>query len=190
MIKILTGFLFVWAASNTVTAQSLDLSLYGIPDTSRPEYAEQAYLRGEWQAKMVFIHPDGVREPLDAIGKITAFYHSDGKTLQTCFKAPGFYSTDIQAFDEKLGKWRAHFLNANLQRWSHFSVKKSEAQMVRMVPGGFAGDGADVKTVARDISDTQFIADVYAKSVETGEWVQNYELTYTRMPLADTGPRC
>ncbi len=190
MHKGTVGVLIMCMAAGKLVAQPDDLSLYGVPDTSRPEYAEQAYLRGEWQAKMVYIKPDGSRQPLDAPGQITAFYHSDGKTLQTCFKAPGFYSTDIQAFDEKAGKWRAHFLNATLQRWSHFFVKKSDDAMERIVPGGFAGNGADVKTIARDITDTSFIAEVYAKSEDTQGWVQTYEMTYTRAPSKKHGPLC
>ena len=190
MSKRTSFFLVMLLFGVTANSHAIDLTLYGVPDTSRPEYAEQAYLRGEWQAKMVYINPDGTREPLDATGQITAFYHSDGKTLQSCFRAPGFYSTDIQAFDENEGKWRAHFLNANLQRWSHFTVEKSGETMERMVPGGFAGNAADIKTVARAITGTSFKADVFQKSAETGAWVQTYEMTYTRAPLSELGPHC
>lgn len=190
MGKRIAVFFVMLLSGVSSNGHAVDLTLYGVPDASRPEYAEQAYLRGEWQAKMVYITPDGDRQPLDSKGQITAFYHSDGKTLQSCFRAPGFYSTDIQAFDEKAGKWRAHFLNATLQRWSHFTVQKSGATMERLVPGGFAGDAADVKTVAREITSNSFLADVFQQSEKTGKWVQTYEMTYTRAPLAEHGPRC
>jgi len=173
------------------SAAAAEPSLYGAPDDTLPAYGDYAFMRGEWQASMVAFRADGTRVPLENSAHITAFYHSDGRTFQTCFAAPNFHSTDIRAYDQAAANWRAHFLNANAQRWSGLVSQKMEGGMETLVPGGYAGNADfDVKTVIRTTSDDSFVNDVFRRAKGTDTWVQTYEMTYSRQPDNQTGPEC
>lgn len=164
---------------------------YGTPDTSLPAHSDYAFMRGEWEASMVAFRADGTRVPLESNAHITAFYHSDGRTFQTCFSAPNFHSTDIRAYDQSADNWRAHFLNANAQRWSGLVSRRVEGGMETLVPGGYSGtENFDVKTVIRATSGDGFINNVFRRLHGSDVWVQTYEMTYSRQPNNGTGPSC
>lgn len=166
-------------------------SPYGAPDPALPAYSDYAFMRGEWQAIMVAISADGTRTQLKSSAHITAFYHSDGRAFQTCFAAPNFHSTDIRAYDHTAKNWRAHFLNANAQRWSGLASISTKSGMETLVPGGYAGNADfDIKTVIRTTSDDSFVNDVFRRAHGSDNWVQTYEMTYNRQPNLKSGPRC
>ena len=168
-----------------------DPNLYGTPDPALAAYSDYAFMRGEWQASMVAFSADGTRTPLKNSAHITAFYHSDGRTFQTCFAAPNFHSTDMRAYDHTAGNWRAHFLNATAQRWSGLVSKRVDGGMETLVPGGYAGTADfDVRTVIRPTSDDSFINDVFRRMHGADTWVQTYEMTYNRQPDKEAGPSC
>lgn len=171
------------------TAQESDT--YGRPDTSNIAYSDYTFMRGEWQAAMVMIGADGSRTPLENSAHITGFYHKDGRTFQTCFEAPGFHSTDIRAFDEKNGVWRAHFLNARAGRWSGSTSRKLDGAMETLVPGGYAGTADfDIKTVVSELTMDSFVNNVFQRTKGTESWLHTYEMTYSRQPNNPDGPRC
>ena len=175
----------------TAGSEAADSTLYGAPDPTADAFSDYAFMRGEWQASMIAIAPDGTRTALPSSAHITAFYHSDGRTFQTCFAAPNFHSTDIRAYDQAEGNWRAHLLNANAQRWSGLVSKRVEGGMETLVPGGFAGDADfDIKAILRTTSDDSFTNDIFRRMHGSDSWVQTYEMNYTRQPNLETGPSC
>ncbi len=159
---------------------------FGVPNTSMPEYAQFAYLRGDWDVRMVTIDKAGKKSEIPGRAQITGFYHREGKIFQSCFVASKFYSTDIRAFDTKTKEWRAHFLNANAQRWSGFTVKKIGDTIQSIVLGGFSGKEIfDVKSVVSDITDHSFQSKIYASYDKQQTWIQTFELFYTRADPVD-----
>ncbi len=188
VVKILMASVFLLAAD---AAAASEPNPYGVPDPALAAYSDYAFMRGEWQAAMVAISADGTRTPLKSSAHITVFYHSDGRTFQTCFAAPNFHSTDIRAYDQTAKNWRAHFLNANAQRWSGLVSKSTKDGMETLVPGGYAGTADfDIKTVLRTTSDDSFVNDVYRRAHGTDDWVQTYEMNYNRQPNLKSGPKC
>lgn len=174
----------LWAQNNLE-------DLYGSPDSSQPEYEQFDFLRGEWESSIIIINTDGSRTPLKGTSNITAFYLADGRTMQTCFRASNFFSTDLRAFDKNKGVWRAHFLNATAQRWSSFETRKIDDAMHTIVPGGFSGaEDYDVKTVQHNITPDSFQTDVFRRKKSSKNWIQTYEMNYTRKPYKTSGPRC
>jgi len=175
----------------SIPSEASEPTLYGTPDTALPAYSDYGFMRGEWQASMVAFKADGTRVQLESSAHITAFYHSDGRTFQTCFAAPNFHSTDIRAYDHAAANWRAHFLNANAQRWSGLTSQRTEDGMETLVPGGYAGTADfDVKTVIRTTSNDSFVNDVFRRAKGSDTWVQTYEMTYSRQPDNPNGPSC
>ncbi len=166
----------------TISAASEQLEeRFGVPNSERPEYADFAYLRGDWDVQMVIVAPSGERREIPNKAHMTGFYHREGKIFQSCFVASDFFSTDIRAFDEEAKEWRAHFLNANAQRWSGFSVKKIGDTVQSIAPGGFSGkEEFDVKSIASEMTDTSFRSRVYRSNDEGETWVQTFELSYTK----------
>lgn len=159
---------------------------FGSPNEALPEYAEFSYMRGDWDAQMVSVDGDGNRTELANTAHVTGYYHRDGKIFQSCFATNNFFSTDIRAFDTENAEWRAHFLNANAQRWNGFTIKKLGETMQTIVPGGFSGKEAfDVKTVVSEITENGFQSKVYASSDDGETWRQTFELIYTRADAAD-----
>ncbi|MBO6504511.1 MAG: hypothetical protein JJ850_03905 [Kordiimonadaceae bacterium] len=183
----------IWASlffTMTLPATAND-SPYGAPNQSYERFADYAFFRGEWEASITIIRPDGARQDIDAKSRITAFYHGDGQTLQTCFRAPGFFSTSLRAYDSTADLWRAHFLNAQLQRWSGFTIRKVGDTMETLVPGGFSGTEAfDVKTIEQNITDTSFTSNVFRRAHGSDTWVQTYEMRYEKLPENPNGPQC
>lgn len=179
---LLTGGFF-----STCAFASGDLDKhFGSPSDALPEYAEFAYMRGDWDARMISIDANGNRTELPNTAHVTGFYHRDGKTFQSCFVAPNFFSTDIRAYDVENAEWRAHFLNANAQRWSGFTVKKVGDAMQTVVPGGFSGKEAfDVKIIVGEIAENSFRSKVYSSSDGGETWTQTFEMSYTRADTAD-----
>lgn len=168
-----------------------DMHAYGTPDPSVEAYSDYAFKRGEWQATMTSINAEGTRRQLQSKAHITAFYHSDGRTVQTCFNAPNFHSTDVRAFDEASGLWRAQFLNARAQRWNNITSRKTDGVLETLVPGGYAGTEAfDVKTVVSVINPDQFVSKVFRRQHGSEAWVQTFELIYNRAENASDGPSC
>ncbi len=176
----------------TPVAQAEDgLDAYGTPDTSRSEYGEYAFLRGEWEAGMQTVGEDGAKTPIEAKAYITGFYHSDGRTFQTCFEAPGFHSTDVRAFEENSETWRASFINARSQRWNGLQSTKVGDTMETIVPGGYAGTADfDTKTVMYDITHESFRNDVFQRDKGSDVWRKTFEMVYRRLPEEPSGPRC
>ncbi|CAN0408670.1 unnamed protein product, partial [Ectocarpus sp. 13 AM-2016] len=167
------------------------LEAYGTPDKSKPEYGEYDFLRGEWEASMQTIAEDGTTTPIEAKAYITGFYHSDGRTFQTCFEAPGFHSTDVRAFEESSGNWRASFTNAQSQRWNSLKSVKVGDTMETLVPGGYAGTADfDTKTVMHSIADESFRNDVFQRDKGSDVWRKTFEMVYRRLPTDPNGPRC
>ncbi len=189
-----TSALTMLACSTLASAQTenhASLHAYGMPDTSVEAFSDYAFKRGEWQATMTSIDADGTRRQLQSKALITTFYHSDGRTVQTCFNAPNFHSTDVRAFDETTGLWRAQFLNARAQRWNDITSRKNDGVLETLVPGGYAGTEAfDVKTVVSVINPDQFVSKVFRRQHGSENWVQTFELTYDRIENTPTGPRC
>ena len=168
-----------------------DESSYGTPNRDNSRFADYAFFRGEWEASITIIGPNGARQDLDSKSRITAYYLEDGRTVQTCFRAPGFYSTSLRAFDDANDEWRAHFLNAQLGRWSGFAVKKVGNTMETVVPGGFAGtESFDVKTIEHDITNNSFKSHVFRRQHGSEDWVQTYEMRYKKLPENPNGPQC
>lgn len=187
-VKSIVVAVFLLCPSNLSAEEP---NLYGAPDPTLEAYSDYAFMRGEWQASMVAFRADGSRVPLESSAHITAFYHSDGRTFQTCFSAPSFHSTDIRAYDQAAENWRAHFLNAAAQRWSGLISKRVEDGMETLVPGGYAGtDDFDIKTVIRNTSDDSFVNDVFRRMHRSDVWQQTYEMTYSRQPYNEIGPNC
>ena len=185
-LTIAAGFLF--SASFAASATS---PLYGRPDPSNPRYADFDYLRGEWEASITLINRDGSRQPLENKSKITAFYHADGQTVQSCFRATDFFSTSIRAYDLSNDNWKAHFLNARLGRWSGFTVKKVGETRETIVPGGYSGkENFDVRAVEYDIKADSYRADIFRRAKGAEEWVQTYEMQYRRLANNPDGPKC
>ncbi len=154
---------------------------FGAPDETIAEHSQFSYMRGDWDATMVSIDADGNRTELPATAHVTGFYHRDGKIFQTCFATDTFFSTDIRAYDTEQGVWRAHFLDANAQRWNGFTVQKMGDTMQTIVPGGFSGKEAfDVKTVVSEISEDGFRSKVYSSADGQETWTQTFELIYRR----------
>ncbi|GJL92910.1 hypothetical protein [Hyphococcus sp.] len=179
-LVVVLSFLSGFTPMQSIASDALDES-FGSPNGDRPEYAQFAYLRGDWDAKMISIDDAGNRTEIPSDAHVTGYYHQDGKIFQTCFVAPSFFSTDIRAYDAENAEWRAHFLNANAQRWSGFTVKKVGDTIQTIVPGGFSGKEAfDVKTVVSEITENSFLSKVYSSSDGGEKWVQTFELRYTR----------
>lgn len=154
---------------------------FGAPNDEQPEFAEYAYMRGDWDATMISVDAEGNRTEIPGQAHVTGFYHRDGKIFQTCFATDTFFSTDIRAYDTETGEWRAHFLNANAQRWNGFTVQKVGETMQTIVPGGFSGEeDFDVKSVVEEITENGFRSKVYASSDGHQTWRQTFELIYTR----------
>lgn len=172
-------------------AADADSPLYGEPDPTNPRYADFAYLRGEWESSITLINRDGSRRHLENKSKITAFYHADGQTVQSCFRAPGFFSTSIRAYDASSDSWKAHFLNAKLGRWSGFTSKKVGDTRETIVPGGYSGnEDFDVRAVEYNIKPDSYTADIFRRAKGTEEWVQTYEMKYRRIADNPAGPKC
>ncbi|WP_262693586.1 hypothetical protein [Kordiimonas aquimaris] len=187
LIRAFSLTLIAWST----WAQDTPEDLYGRPDLSRPEYGQFDFLRGEWLSSITIIDANGTRKPLEGTSDITAFYLADGRTIQTCFRAAGFYSTDVRAYDETKGVWRAHFLNATAQRWSGFEVQYIDSAMHTIVLGGFSGtEDFDVKTVQHNITQDSFQTDVFRRVKGSNDWVQTYEMNYKRKLYKASGPRC
>jgi len=167
--------------SDGATTSDDQISAYGVPDSLKYEFSQLSYLRGHWVASIIMMSEAGEKIPLENRSEIVGFYHADGRTFQSCFRTKGFYSTDIRAYDEKTNEWRAHFINARAQRWSHFTIKKIGDQLITMVPGGFSGEeNFDIKTIDRDFRDGHFIRDVFRSTDGGSSWIKTYEMTYTR----------
>jgi len=178
------GTLAILLSAPNYALDQLD-ELFGVPDTSIPEYAQFSYLRGDWDVRMVTIDKSGEKVEIPHRAKITGFYHRGGKIFQSCFVTSKFYSTDIRAFDTEAKEWRAHFLSANAQRWSGFAVKKIGNTMQSIILKGYSGKEIfDVKSVVSDISEDSFQSKIYASYDKRESWIQTYELFYTR---ADSG---
>ena len=187
----LAGYSLTLAALVAFSPPASAVDGYGAPDPSEEAYADFAYLVGEWQSAMVMIGANGARTPLKASARITAFYHSDGRTVQTCFNAPGFHSTDVRAYDPEARVWRALFLNARAGRWSGFTIRRDGDTVETLVPGGYSGaEDFDVRTVARAITSDSFINDVFRRKKGAEDWVQTYEMAYSRLPNMPSGPKC
>ncbi len=179
-VLVATVFMSAFLPAQSFASDAL-AEHFGAPNASRPEYAEFAYMRGDWNAKMISIDEEGNRTEIPNTAHVTAYYHRDGKIFQTCFATDTFFSTDIRAFDTENAEWRAHFLNANAQRWNGFTVKKVGDTMQTIVPGGFSGKEAfDVKSVVGEITENGFRSKVYSSSDGHETWVQTFELIYTR----------
>ena len=164
------------------TSLQIDETLYGKPSTVRSEYDQMAFLRGEWAIDMVVIDLEGTRSSIAHQAYLTAFYHNDGKTVQTCFVAPNFYSTDLRGLNEESGVWQGHFLNSNAQRSSHFTIEFNENTFVTNVPGGYSGhEPFDLRSVARNVSSSGFISDVFRTTDNGVTWRHIYEMTYSRI---------
>lgn len=189
-----TSALTILAVSSLASADNesgRDIHAYGTPDTSVDAFSDYAFKRGEWQATMTSIDAEGVRQQLQSKAHVTAFYHSDGRTVQTCFNAPDFHSTDVRAFDQASGLWRAQFLNARAQRWNNITSRKTSGMLETLVPGGYAGTEAfDVKTLVSVLGPDQFVSRVFRRQHDSEAWVQTFELLYDRMENTPGGPRC
>ena len=178
-------------APTTTTALEADKPLYGEPDPSNPRHADFDYLRGEWETSIRLIGPDGSRRPLQNKSHVTAYYHQDGRTVQSCFRAPGFYSTSIRAYDANAGVWKAHFLNAQAGRWSGFTSRKVGDTRETIVPGGYSGkEDFDVKAIEYDITPNSYKADIFRRAKGSSDWVQTYEMRYQKLADLPTGPKC
>lgn len=174
-----------------VESHAQDEHPYGQPDPSLSAFSQFAFLRGEWEAAITIISPEGERTLFDEKAHVTAFYLEDGRTVQTCFRTSGFYSTDIRAYDQEASSWRAHFLNATLQRWSGFTSEYQDGDIITLVPGGFSGkESFDTKSVDHDITSDGYTSSVYRRAHGDDEWVLSFELVYRKMPDRASGPSC
>ncbi|NVJ99734.1 MAG: hypothetical protein HWE25_16405 [Alphaproteobacteria bacterium] len=157
------------------------ISGYGAANPDVPELAQYSFFLGEWRVDMNYFGDDGNWHAVPDPAHVKTFFHADGRTLQTIFTTPGgFFSTDIRSYDAKAGVWRVQFLNAKSQRWHSFTSKWEKDKMVTQVPGGFGGDGPDIRSEMRDISDAGFASNVFAKRPD-GTWLHTYKLNYVRL---------
>lgn len=178
-------------AAGALPARATTEGAYGSPDPSLTAFSDYAFFRGEWAAHMQTIDAEGKATPIETPAYITGFYHSDGRTFQTCFEAENFHSTDVRAFDETAGEWRARFLNARSQRWNNLTSKKVGDTMETLVPGGYAGTADfDIKSVMHSITDERFINDIFRREKGSDIWRKTFEMTYIRQPDEPSGPRC
>lgn len=181
---------FLQTALPAAASEDIVQSAYGTPGKEVPAYADYAFKRGEWRAAMVSIDENGDRQQLGDAA-VTSFYHSDGRTVQTCFNAHGFHSSDVRAYDEAQGVWRAQFLNARSQRWNSLISRKTAKGMETLAPGGYSGkESFDIKTEVTVIHSDQFTSKVYRRQHNEQTWRQTFELTYTRLPSGTSGPSC
>jgi len=153
---------------------------YGAPYAEVPELTQFSFFLGDWRVDMTYMGADGNWHKVPDPAHVKAFFMADGRTLQTIFTTPGgFFSTDVRSYDAKAGLWRAQFLNAKAQRWHSFTSQWLEDKMVTHVPGGYGGDGPDVKTEMTDITPDGFTNNVYRK-MEDGSWLHTYRMYYVR----------
>ena len=169
------------APDQAQAAPPLSFNNFGHSDPAVPELAQYDFFRGKWRVDIQYLDEGGLWQAAQSPAYVTAFFHQDGRTLQTIFTTPGgFFSTDIRSFNIKTGKWQVMFLNAKRQRWHQFEASQVADMMVTIVPGGYGGDEAfDVKTEIGDISQDRFVNKVYQTDT-AGSWRHVYIMTYER----------
>jgi len=172
-------FCLVLFLSVTPAAVASD-GAYGTPNAEVPELAQFEFFLGDWRVDMTYMGEDGGWHAVAEPAHVKTFFHADGRTLQTIFTTPkGFFSTDVRSYDTKAGLWRAQFLNAKAQRWHSFTSQWTDGKMATIVPGGYGGDGPDIKTEMTDITSDGFTNNVYRK-MQDGSWLHTYKMYYVR----------
>jgi hypothetical protein len=166
----------------TVRAESLDAGEFGYADRTLPETAQFEYYRGEWVAEMKLKKADGTFEKLSFVANIKGRYLPDHQTFQTEFSSTtGFFSTDIRAYKRSTGEWEALFLNAEAQRWHHFTSGIVDGKMTTLVIGGYSGNEPfDVKVVDTRISVDHYVKHVYQSADKMKSWALTYEIDVRR----------
>ena len=168
-------------------AESPNASGYGYADSAVPETSQFEYYRGEWRAEMKVRQDDGSFAKSDFVANIKGRYLPDHKTFQTEFASPsGFFSTDLRAYKLSTGRWEALFLNANSQRWHHFTAQIVDGKMTTVVVGGYSGhEPFDVKIIDTRISADHYIKQVYQSTDKMQTWTLRYEMDVRReLPTA------
>lgn len=179
--RILFGLLLFLAAAAVQADDTPIISGYGTANPEVPELAQYDFFLGEWRVDMNYMGADGNWHAVPDPAHVKTFFHADGRTLQTIFTTPGgFFSTDIRSFDTEDGVWRVQFLNSKAQRWHSFASVWEEDRMVTLVPGGYGGDGPDIRTEMVDISEAGFTNNVYRQTPE-GTWLHTYRMNYVRV---------
>lgn len=182
VLKRIAVFVAVLACGGTFSnAQDTPIvSGYGASDPAVPELGQYDFFRGDWRVDMRYRTEDGSWQQVPSPARVRAFFHADGRTFQTIFTTEsGFFSTDIRSWDVARRVWRVHFLNANDQRWHDFEAAMADGKMMTFVPGGYGGNGPDIKTEIGDISENQFTNNVFQR-LEDGTWHHTYKMSYVR----------
>ncbi|SMD32656.1 hypothetical protein SAMN04488029_1006 [Reichenbachiella faecimaris] len=166
----------LFLASQALISQPVDK--YGFADPSIPELAQFEYYRGIWQAELEMKQEDGSFKRIVGGATIVGRFLGDHKTFQSQFTTSnGFFSTDIRSYNLTTRQWEALFLNANDQRWHHFTSQLINGKMTTTVLGGYSGkETFDIKVTDTILSDTTFHKDVYQSTDDMKTWVLTYKI--------------
>lgn len=175
-------FIIIFWFCNNLLAQIQQS--FGYADASISELSQFEYYRGQWASEMEIKQENGSFRKLENIATVTGIFLEDHKTFQSKFTTPsGFFSTTIQTYDTTRNEWRALFLNANAQRWHHFTSKVIDGKMTSLVIGGYSGkESFDVRGVDEVVSADQYQRNIYY-SYDSGEsWELMYKMYYSKVP--------
>ena len=178
LIKLFTILLI----TNSINAYAYN-QLSAQPDTSDKAFSEYAYIQGTWSVSMKVRSKSGEFVSLPNKSKLVGFYHQDGRTVQTIFtNSKGFFSTDLRAYDVKTKSWRAHFLNAQSQRWHGFESKMDNGRMITQVKNGFSGkEQFDVRIIHQNFQKDRFEGEVFHSIDDGKSWRKVYEMAFSRV---------
>ncbi len=155
---------------------------FGSPDPSIPELKQFEYLLGSWDVKMELRQEDGSFLKLDTEANVKAYFHQDGKSLQTIFSTnKGGFTTDIRTFNLETKKWQVLFMNAKAQRWHGFEASLVDGKMTTLVEGGDSGqEEYVVKIIDGDISADSFTKEIFHSRDDGDSWTKVYIMNFKR----------